>query len=48
MDVETQCKTYIPLWTTSWFLQDLLGQGLGFFFQIEDPLVLGLGNIFKT
>jgi len=27
VDVETQCKLYIPLWTASWFLQDLLGRG---------------------
>jgi hypothetical protein len=31
-DVKTQCKMHIPLWTASWFLQDLLGWGLGFCF----------------
>jgi hypothetical protein len=48
VDVETQCKMYIPLRAAFWFLQDLLGRGLGFVSQIEDPVVLGLGNIFKN
>jgi hypothetical protein len=33
VDVETQCKMYIPLWTAFLFLQDLLGRGLGFCFS---------------
>jgi hypothetical protein len=37
---------YEPMLASFWFLWKLLGSSLSFY-KLEDPMVLGLANIFK-